>query len=64
MLFLAQIHGDKLVKLQNPSDAMLAFNDDRLNELGLFSSVRGPHARDALRHGLLYLRTAKLSATV
>ena len=46
----------KRVELQNPADAMQAFSDDVLRELGMFNTVRGRHARDALRHGLLHLR--------
>ena len=59
LVFLSQLH-DKPMLLQNPSDAMLAFSDDVLRAMGAFSWVRGPHTRDALRHGLLYLRSRRL----
>lgn len=40
---------------QSPSEAKTAFPDDRLKELGMY--VPGPdHARDAVRHGLLWVK--------
>lgn len=42
--------------LQSPADAKAAFADAKLKRLGVWDSVRGGHARDALRHALLASR--------
>lgn len=46
----------KPLRLQMASDAKNAFSDDMLKKLGLHGAVKGPHARDALRHALLGTR--------
>jgi hypothetical protein len=46
----------KQLRLQMASDAKAAFSNDVLKKLGLFDSVTGEHARDALRHALLAAR--------
>ena len=45
-------------ELQAPSDAKMAFRDERLHSLGLWTS--SPHTRDATRHALLYARRNRL----
>jgi len=47
--------------LQPAADAKNAFTNEHLRELGLFRSVTGPHARDALRHALLAERRMRLA---
>ena len=42
---------------QKPSQKSLC-GDDRLRKLGLYESGR-PHANDAVRHGIIYLRNKK-----
>jgi hypothetical protein len=44
------------IKLQGRSDAKTAFSDAVLRRLAMYDAVTGPHARDALRHGLLAVR--------
>ena len=55
LMLFAQL-ADKPLALQAPADAKAAFPDELLASMGLFTAVKGGHARDALRHGLLYLR--------
>ena len=45
---------------QKPSQKALC-GDDRLRKLGLYESGR-PHANDAVRHGIIYLRNNKHAA--
>lgn len=45
--------------LQQPSAAMSAVTDDRLRRWGLYNSHSGPHARDATRHAVHFLRRCK-----
>jgi hypothetical protein len=56
LTFLTRLAGVPL-RLQTPADAKNVFSDDILRTMDLFTAVSGPHARDALRHGLLAART-------
>lgn len=56
LLFLARL-GNVPMRIQTPADAKNVFSDHVLRELGYYETVSGPHARDALRHGLLAART-------
>lgn len=47
--------------LQEPVDALRIITDGRLRDWGLYDSAAGGHARDAQRHGILWLR--KYSST-
>lgn len=47
--------------LQEPVDAMRIITDGRLRDWGLYDASAGVHARDAQRHGVLWLR--KYSST-
>lgn len=49
------VNNDIPIKLQNVADAKTSFDNENLKELGIL--VKGPHAKDAARHGLLYLRS-------
>lgn len=42
--------------LQSPSDAKRVATDDRLKSWGMYDRASGPHARDADRHNILFLR--------
>lgn len=44
------------VFLQAPSDAKKIVSDERLRTWGMYRSNSGPHARDADRHAILFLR--------
>lgn len=58
--FLADLHEPPLnVILQAASDAKTAYTDKNLKDLELFTAVKGRHARDALRHALLWTHTLK-----
>jgi hypothetical protein len=46
--------------LQQASTAKNAVTDAYLREVGLITSVKAKHERDALRHALLYARTNNL----
>lgn len=41
---------------QSPSDAKRVVTDDRLKDWGMYDRNSGPHARDADRHAILFLR--------
>jgi hypothetical protein len=50
----------QLVKPQAPALAMSTVTDDRLRAWGFWNPLRGaPHARDAVRHAVTYLRRYK-----
>lgn len=51
-MFLAKLAG-VAVREQSAADAKTVYPNSRLKEMGWFISVRGVHARDALRHALL-----------
>lgn len=52
-----------LVPAQQPSLAMSTVTDDRLKTWGLYAPTAGkPHARDALRHALTFLRRLKAAS--
>jgi hypothetical protein len=51
------------IRKQQPSLAMSTVTDDRLREWGLWE-VGQPHARDALRHAVTFLRRAKQDAAL
>lgn len=50
--------GKQRVKKQQPSLAKTTATDERLKEWGLWE-VGAPHARDAIRHAVTFLRRAK-----
>ena len=52
VIFLSRRMGVPM-RLQKAADAKNAYTNEHLHQLGLFDSVTGPHARDALRHALL-----------
>jgi hypothetical protein len=58
-----ELEGRRL-RMQGRSDAKTAFSDRVLRRLELFDAVTGPHARDALRHALLAVRTRVTPACV
>lgn len=49
------VNNELPIRLQSPANAKTAYQNDHLQELGI--SVKGPHAKDAARHSLLYIRT-------
>jgi hypothetical protein len=50
----------RVIILQQPSLAMSTVTDERLSAIGYSDSLSGkPHARDAVRHNLTWLRRAK-----
>lgn len=50
------------VFLQSPSDAKSVVTDERLKSWAMYDSHSGPHARDADRHNVLFLRRFSDSA--
>lgn len=49
--------------LQERSNPKVSMNNDRLRDLGVLGDTSGlPHARDAMRHGLYFLRRCQNSA--
>lgn len=51
---------ERPIIFQQPSLAMTTITDDRLRAIGYYERLSGlPHARDAARHGLTWLRRAK-----
>ncbi len=57
---LTMKYGDKVINklfVQNRSLAKTTCTDDRLKNWNLYDRNSGPHARDALRHALYFLRT-------
>ncbi len=48
---------DRRCTRQMPSTAMSTIHDDYMREIGMWSAGQ-PHANDAVRHGLLFLRRA------
>lgn len=53
-LWIAQSHIP--VFFQSPSDAKASVTDDRLRRWAMYDARSGPHARDADRHAVLFLR--------
>lgn len=51
---------ERPIILQQPSLAMTTITDDRLKKMGLYNATVGKeHGRDAVRHGLTWLKRAK-----
>lgn len=57
---LHAVSDSRQIILQQPSLAMTTITDDRLRRLGYWTPLSGqPHARDAVRHSITWLRRAK-----
>lgn len=62
--FLVALHDRDIQLLRfGASDAKTAYSDRRLKALGLFESVAGKHARDALRHAMIATHSIYKSAS-
>lgn len=53
---LEQAESETPVFFQSASDAMNTVTDQRLKSWGIYDSHSGAHARDASRHGVLFIR--------